>query len=128
LIYLVSLKLEKFFFLFWDKWIAPPPIIQIIPTKELFTLINNTISINCLVRSTKDYNLIWKQELPSSILIELLDDRIKIYENGTLKLMEIINKKIVLFFLQLFFYYLGVFENLMIILFLYVLQVMKVVK
>ncbi|CAF3249265.1 unnamed protein product [Rotaria sp. Silwood2] len=48
--------------------LAPPPIIQILPTKELFTLINITISIKCLVQSTKDYNLIWKQELPSSSL------------------------------------------------------------
>ncbi|CAF4720058.1 unnamed protein product, partial [Rotaria sp. Silwood2] len=48
--------------------LALPPIIQILPTKELFTLINITVSINCLVQSTKDYNLIWKQELPSSSL------------------------------------------------------------
>ena len=65
--------------------IAPSPFIQIIPSKSLFALINSTISIHCLVQSTKDYRLIWKQELSSSVLIEPIDDRIRIFQNGTLK-------------------------------------------
>jgi hypothetical protein len=61
--------------------------VKINPAKSLFVLSNNTISIDCIVQSTKDYKLLWKQELSSSILIEPSEDRTRIYENGTLKLM-----------------------------------------
>jgi hypothetical protein len=78
---------KKDFFYFKIKWVGALPIVRIVPEKSLFALINNAISIDCIVQSTKDYQLIWKRELSSSILIEPSEDRIKIYENGTLKLM-----------------------------------------
>jgi hypothetical protein len=62
-------------------------MVRINPSKTLFALINSTISMDCMIQSTKDYQLLWKRELSSSMLIQPLDDRIKIYENGTLKLM-----------------------------------------
>ncbi|CAF1147431.1 unnamed protein product [Rotaria sordida] len=69
--------------------LASPPFIQTIPSKSLFALIRSTISIDCLVQSTKDYKLNWKQELSSSILIEPSESRTRIFENGTLILINI---------------------------------------
>ncbi|CAF0852080.1 unnamed protein product [Adineta ricciae] len=70
--------------------LAAPPVVQIIPSKSLFALINSTVMIDCLVQQdTKDYNLIWKQDLSSSVLVELREDRTTIYENGTLEIRNI---------------------------------------
>ena len=62
-------------------------MVQTIPSKSLFALINSTVMIDCLVQQDiKDYNLIWKQDLSSSVLVELREDRTSIYENGTLEI------------------------------------------
>ena len=47
---------------------------------------NSTISIDCLVESTKEYTFVWKRELSSSVLVEPDNDRTDLYENGTLTL------------------------------------------
>ncbi|CAF2244305.1 unnamed protein product [Rotaria magnacalcarata] len=69
--------------------LTPPPLVQIIPSKSLFTLINSTVSVDCVVQSTKDYQLSWKKELSSSVLIETSQDRTAVLNNGTLKLINI---------------------------------------
>jgi hypothetical protein len=78
---------KKDFFLNGKLSIAAPPIVRTVPSKSLFTLINSTISIDCLVQSTKDYKLVWKQEVTPSILVEPIENRTIIFENGTLKVM-----------------------------------------
>lgn len=50
-------------------------------------MLNSTVTIDCVAKSDKEYTLIWKRELPSSVLVELLDDRIRAHDNGTLQLM-----------------------------------------
>jgi hypothetical protein len=43
--------------------------------------------MDCIVHSTKDYKLVWKQEIAPSILVEPAEDRTTTFENGTLKIM-----------------------------------------
>ncbi|CAF0756370.1 unnamed protein product [Rotaria sp. Silwood1] len=69
--------------------LASPPLVQTVPSKSLFALIGSTVSIDCLVQSTKDYKLNWKRELSSSLLIEPSEARTRIFENGTLALINI---------------------------------------
>lgn len=74
----------------WKFRIAAPPIVRTVPARSIFALMNSTISMDCLVESTKTYTLAWKRELPSSVLVEPNMDRTDIDENGTLKLKSVI--------------------------------------
>ncbi|CAF2894680.1 unnamed protein product [Rotaria sp. Silwood2] len=69
--------------------LASPPIVQTVPSKSLFALVSSTVSIDCLVQSTRDYKLNWKRELSSSVLMEPSEARTRIFENGTLALINI---------------------------------------
>ena len=65
---------------------------------------NSTISIDCLVESTKEYTFVWKRELSSSVLVEPDNDRTDLYENGTLTLKWVRKEKRLIIYRSWFFF------------------------